>query len=428
MDKRAVYITGLGALTASGHSIDATWDALLAEKTNIDTIQKENLIGWPCQLGGEIKDFDSRRALSDRKLLKLLSPQDVFGLYVVEQALNHSAILHYRDSLSPEEKTQFNEQSGVYVGSPGNKYFQQYDFLDLVQKSKGDLCAFAQDLFQAVHPTWLLRILPNNVLAYTGICYGFKGPNHNVTNHAASGMQALMEAYHAIRSGRIARAVVVAYDLGLEPQALFYYQALNLLSSRHLKPFDKDHDGTILAEGAVALILESEESLAARENAIPYAQILGLSSQSEAAGVFGIEKEGSQLAGQLSRLCDSIQVEPESLGMVVAHGNGSPLSDQSEAAALTAFAENNPSFPLTAFKWSMGHSLAASGLLDTALSAYALYQQQVPGLGGFSLPAAGCEHLNLSATQRSLEKPFAMVINRGFGSVNTALVMKACVN
>src|SRR5208283_989287 len=124
--------------------------------------------------------------------------------------------------------------------------------------TQGNMQTFAKHLFDEVHPMWLLRILPNNVLAYTGITYGFKGPNHNITNHAVGGTQAILEAYHAIRSGQADRAVVVAYDMGVEPQALFYYKQLGVVSERHLKPFDSEHDGTILADGAAALVLESE--------------------------------------------------------------------------------------------------------------------------------------------------------------------------
>jgi 3-oxoacyl-[acyl-carrier-protein] synthase-1 len=160
----------------------------------------------------------------------------------------------YRDTLP--HKNPFNEQTAVFVGSPGNKYLQQYDFLPLLAKTH-NMQQFAQQLFETVHPMWLLRILPNNVLAYTGITYEFKGANHNITNHAVGGTQALLEAYHAIRSGQAERAVVVAYDMAIEPQALFYYEQLGVLSNQHLKPFDEAHDGTILAEGAAALVLES---------------------------------------------------------------------------------------------------------------------------------------------------------------------------
>ena len=88
---------------------------------------------------------------------------------------------------------------------------------------------FAQNLFSEVHPMWLLRVLPNNVLAYLGITYGLKGANHNFTNHAVGGMQALLEAHAAIASGKAQRALVVAYDYGPDPQALFYYDKIRLI-------------------------------------------------------------------------------------------------------------------------------------------------------------------------------------------------------
>ena len=115
----------------------------------------------------------------------------------------------------------------------------------------------------------------------------FKGANHNITNHAVGGAQAIIEAYHAIKSGQISRACVVAYDLGIEPQALYYYDKLGILSAKDLKPFDKDHDGTILAEGASSLILESEESVKMRE-AKCYAELIGGKSTTESSGLFSI--------------------------------------------------------------------------------------------------------------------------------------------
>ena len=247
-----VFITGRSALTATGTSADDTWYAILKGSSGIAELQEYDLSQWPSRLGGEIKDAQLAKMLPDRKLVKVISRQDVLGINAAVQAVEHSQIIPYRDSLACTQI--FNDETAVFVGSPGNKYFQQYEFLPLLAKSQGNMQPFAEQLFDEVHPTWLLRILPNNVLAYTGITYGFKGPNHNITNHAVSGTQAIIEAYHAIRSGQAQRAVVVAYDIAIEPQSLFYYEQLGVLSHRHLKPFDRDHDGTIMAEGAAALV------------------------------------------------------------------------------------------------------------------------------------------------------------------------------
>ncbi|MFA5960060.1 MAG: beta-ketoacyl synthase N-terminal-like domain-containing protein [Tatlockia sp.] len=417
-----VFITGLGALTATGETADETWNALQQGQSGIAEIKQWDLSSWTHRLGGELKDFQPAKKLPDRKLLKVISRQDVLGINAAMQAVSHSQLPEYRDTLT--NPASFNEETAVYVGSPGNKYLQQYDFLPLLAKVKGNMHAFATELFNEVHPMWLLRILPNNVLAYTGIQYGFKGPNHNITNHAVSGTQAIIEAYHAIRSGQAERAVVVAYDI-IEPQSLFYYEKIGVLSARHLKPFDKDHDGTILAEGAAAFVLESEASCKARA-ATCYGEITGGMATTEAAGLFSIESEGESLAQLLANTLKVQGLHPKDIGLLVAHGNGSSKSDNSEAFAIhSVFAEYK--VPVTAFKWSMGHTVCASGIIDAVLTTYALRNQCIPGIPPFTQPAPASAELNLSAANRPLEPgKSALIINRGFASMNACLVIKPC--
>jgi len=422
-DLNRVFITGRGALTASGATADETWTSLLTGKSGIAEIQQWDLNQWSYRLGGELKDFQPAKMLPDRKLIKVISRHDVMGINAAMQAVEHSQMLAFRDSLPAADS--FNEQTAVYVGSPGNKYFQQYDFLPLLAKTKGDMQLFAKQLFEEVHPMWLLRILPNNVLAYTGITYGFKGPNHNITNHAVGGTQAILEAYHAIAKGEADRAVVVAYDMGVEPQATFYYEQLGVLSARHLKPFDHEHDGTILAEGAAAIVLESEASVRAR-SATCYGEILGGLSASEAAGLFSIEAEGQHLGDLLARTLAATKVPAEEIGLVVAHGNGNIKSDNSEAKAIShVFAANT--IPVTAFKWSIGHTLCASGVLDAVMMTYALKHECAPGIANLENIASTCKELNISKTHQKLNnKPCAVMINRGFASMNACLVIKSC--
>ncbi|MDI9818721.1 MULTISPECIES: beta-ketoacyl synthase [unclassified Legionella] len=415
-----VFITGLSALSACGNSADSTWEAVMSGRSGIEAIKQWDLSSWSHRLGGELKNFQPAKMLPDRKLMKVISRQDAMGINAAMQAVNHSQLLNYRDTLDSADP--FNDETAVYVGSPGNKYFQQDDFLPLLAKT-ADMQQFASQLFTEVHPMWLLRILPNNVLAYTGITYGFKGPNHNITNHAVSGTQAIIEAYQAIKQGQVQRAVVVAYDV-IEPQALFYYEKLGVLSSQHLKPFDKAHDGTLLAEGAAALILESEAS-AKERSATCYGEIAGGLCATEAAGLFSIEAEGEHLAALIQRTLEAQQINPSEIDLLVAHGNGNSKSDDSEAQAISQVF-GSKSVPVTAFKWAMGHTLCASGILDAVLTAYALKEKCAPAITNFDSAAPACEPLNLSAQHRHLEQATtALMINRGFASMNACLVIKA---
>jgi len=425
-DTNRVMITGFSALTACGETSEETWASILSGETGLREVSDESLSSWPHRLSGELKNFQPAKMLPDRKLLKVISRQDILGINAAMQAVEHSQLIPYRDTL--ESPDVFNEDTAVYVGSPGNKYFQQYDFLPLVAKTDGDMQAFASQLFSEVHPMWLLRILPNNVLAYTGITYGFKGINQNVTNHAVSGTQAIIEAYHAIRSGLAERAVVVAYDVAAEPQGLFYYDMLGVISGRDLKPFDSEHDGTVLAEGAAALVLESEASARAR-SAVCYGEIAGGLATTEANGLFSVEADGAHLSSLLTRLLEQQQLSAADIGCIVAHGNGNPKSDMSEAAAIEAVFGTN-AVPVTAFKWAMGHTVCASGILDTVMAVHALQARCIPGIANLGDLATDCKGLNAKQVSRTLpeDKQCVVMINRGFGGMNACLVIKSCDN
>ncbi|MFO3149944.1 beta-ketoacyl synthase N-terminal-like domain-containing protein, partial [Legionella pneumophila serogroup 1] len=120
-----VFITGRSALTASGATADETWNAIISGQCGIDEINFWELSEWSHRLGGEIKDFQPSKMLPDRKLIKVISRQDIMGINAAVQAVEHSKMIAYRDSLADADL--FNEQTAIYVGSPGNKYFQQYD-------------------------------------------------------------------------------------------------------------------------------------------------------------------------------------------------------------------------------------------------------------------------------------------------------------
>lgn len=421
-----IYITGISALTSTGHNINDVWSSIISGKLDIKTIKNWGLDNFPIKYGYEVEDVTAAM-LPDKKLKKVISKQDILGIYAAQQAIEQSGIKNHQNQLlnsSADEYATFADKSGVFVASPGNKYFQQYDFLPLISKSNANMQEFAKELFTEVHPMWLLKSLPNNVLAYVGITNNFKGANHNITNHAASGSQAIIEAFHAIKSGQIDRACVVGYDLGTEPQALYYYDKLGLLSNSSLKPFDAKHDGTILAEGASAIMLESEKSVLDR-NAKCYAELIGGDTKTEACGLFSIENDGKQLENLLASTLNKYNLTIDSFTAVIAHGNGNPKSDITESIAIkNVFGEK---IPTTAFKWSMGHTICASGILDTALSVMSLNEKCLPGIANLENISSNCEAISIAKHHRYADKSsHAMIINRGFAGINACIIIKAC--
>lgn len=414
-----VFITGLGAITALANSVDESWQKILAGQTGIGDITQWDLSDFPYQLGAEVKKYRARDLVRDRKLLKLISRLDVLGLAAADQAVADSGVIEYRNGLTDIE--QFNDRTGVYVGSPGNKYFQQYDFMPLLARANKDMDKFAEHLFEEVHPMWLLKILPNNVLAYTGIQHGFKGPNQNVANHVVSGMQALIEAFYAVQTGQADRCVVTAYDVGFEPQAQRYYGQLGILSADKLSPFDQTHNGTVLGEGAAAVVIESEASCLAR-GAKPYVELLAGKTTGDGQGIFSVDDNGQGLIELAKELGLAAQQDLSALGMITAHANGNKKSDITESIAYHELVKD---VPVTGFKWALGHTLCASGLMDVVMSAKSLQQKQIPGIAPFKKLASDCLDISVSAATRQLQNPLAMVVNRGFGGLNSAVLLAA---
>ncbi len=270
---------------------------------------------------------------------------------------------------------------------------------------------------------WLLRTLPNNVLGHIGIRHGLKGPNACITNHSVGGTLAVIEAMEALRHGEADRAVAVGHDAPIEPQMVLYYHRLGLLASQALRPFDARHDGSLFGEGAGALMLETEASAAGR-NATVHGEVLGGGYACEGEGLVAIRDDGDGVARAIREALADAGLAPADVGMIVAHGNGTRASDNSEAAAIRAvFGSDAP--PVTAFKWAFGHLIAAAGIVDAALALAALKRHEVPGVATLARLDDECAGLPVSAAPQLPRSDVALILSRGFAGTDAALLVRA---
>jgi len=418
-----VVVTGSGAICAAGKSPEEIWEAVWTGRSAIRPIQQWDASGWPTSLAGEIHGLEPRALVEDRKLHKLLQRTDLLGLYVAGRAIDDAGFVAYREALEPADAAAFNDRTGVYVGSGGGGYQSQHEFFPLLTTAKGDLGTFGRELAATVNPMWLLRSLPNNVLCHIGIRYGLKGPNACVTNHSVSGSLAVADAAAALRAGEADRALAVGHDAPVEPQMVLYYHQLRFLSADGLRPFDARRSGSLLGEGAAALVLETEAAAAARRARV-LGEFLGSGCATEVEGLLAIPPDGDGLARAIALALDDAGIRPAEVGMIVAHGSGTRQSDASEAAAIRrVFGATVP--PVTAFKWAFGHPLAASGILDTVLALVALRRGVVPGVATLRELDPDLGNLPVSALPQAPRSDVALVLNRGFGGSNTALVLRA---
>jgi 3-oxoacyl-(acyl-carrier-protein) synthase len=421
-----VVVTGSGAICAAGKSPEEIWEAVWTGRSAIRPIQRWDISGWPTSLAAEIPGLDPRALVEDRKIHKLLQRTDLLGLYVAGRALDDTGLVAYREALESADAAAVNDRTGVYVGSGSGGYQNEHEFFPLLTTANGDLGTFGRELVATVNPMWLLRSMPSNVLCHIGIRYGLKGPNACVTNHSVSGSLAVVEAAAALRAGEADRALAVGHDAPIEPQMVLVYHQLGLLSSDGLWPFDARRSGSLLGEGAAALVLETEAAATAR-GARVLGGFLGSGCATDAEGLLAIRPDGDGLAGAIVMALDDAGIHPAEVGMIVAHGSGTRQSDASEAAAIQrVFGATAP--PVTAFKWAFGHPLAASGTLDAVLALAALRRGVVPGVATLRQLDPDLGNLPVSVGPQAPRSDVALVLNRGFGGSNTALLLQAAAS
>jgi 3-oxoacyl-[acyl-carrier-protein] synthase I len=417
-----IVITGIGAVCGAGLSTDAIWDAIVGGKSAVAPISQWDASKWPVNLSAEVRDVDNRTLVEDRKLHKMISRTDMFGLFAANQAVQQSGLLAHRDALDNAAKTRFNDRTGVFAGSGGGNYRSNYDYFPAMTAANGSLQKFGGEFSASVNPMWLLKNLPNNVLCHVGIRYNFKGTNACVTNQCAGGVMAMAEAAAAISNGEADRACATGHDTPFEPESVFNYHQLGLLTRDAVRPFDRDRSGTTFGEGAASIILERAEDAKARGAGI-LGEFLGCGCVSEGMGILDLRPDGDGVSRAIELALADAGVPASDIGMIAAHGNGTRASDASEVAGIRrVFGENIP--PVTAFKWAIGHLIAASGSLGLVLALKALNEKTVPGIATLNTLDPELAPFPVSSTSQIPRTNIALVLTRGFGGMNVALLVR----
>jgi len=418
-----IALTGSGAVCGAGMTVEKIWAAVIGGQSAVTPITLWDAERWPVKITAGVNGVKNQELVEDRKLHKSISRTDLFGIYAGGEAIKSSGIPTHRETLDAAAVSLFNDRSGLVVGSGGGAYSSNYEYLPLMTESGGDMRKFGAALGSAVNPMWLLKNLPNNVLCHVGIRHMFKGTNACITNQCAGGVLAVAEAAESLRTDEADRIAAVGHDTLIEPEAVLGYHKLGLLSTDVLRPFDRERTGTIFGEGGAAVMLEKFDDAQAR-GSVMLGEFLGHGCVTEATGVVDLRPDGDGPARAIALALADARITAADVGMIVAHGNGTRASDASEAKGiLRAFGGNPP--PVTAFKWCVGHLFAASGVLDLVLALEALRQGIVPGIATLDAVDAEFSTLPVSRDPQKPRSDIALVICRGFGGMNVALIVRA---
>ncbi|MDH3944725.1 MAG: beta-ketoacyl-ACP synthase II [Anaerolineae bacterium] len=409
MEERIV-ITGMGAVTAVGHTVKENWENITAGVSGVGPITAFDAGEFLVQIAAEVKDFDPSKYLPARDIRR----RDRFELMAaaaVGEALDQSGL---------EIKEENADRIGVVLSSA----------IGGITSLEEAILTVDQDGPRRVSPFAIPMLMANGAAGLAGIDHGIRGPAFSVASACASGQDGIGMAWMMLKSGMVDAAVCGASEATIRPMAVAAFDRMGAMSRRGLDqaaptPFDLNRDGLVMGEGAGILVLERESTARARDAEI-LAELAGYSASADSYHITAPSKTGAGGARAMMRAIESAGLEPSDIGYINAHGTGTPLNDASETLAVkTCFGEDAYNVPISSTKSMTGHMMGATGAVETILCVQAIRENVVPPTINYQTPDPDCD-LDVVPNEARDHKVDAAITNSfGFGGHNAVLVVKA---
>lgn len=402
-------MTGLGAITPAGQSVDEFWDSLVNGRSGIDYMTGANPEGFPCKVAGEVKDWDPKRFI-EHKAARRMARFSQFMVAAAGQALEDGAI-----DLEQEDRDRF----AVLIGNGGGGYPDIQEAAHMLFNRGG----------MKIDPLYLARSLGNMAAAQVALQYGLRGYNGTIVTACAAGTQGIGEAAMLIRSGRAEVAITGGCEAGISELGLAGFSVMRALTSHNddpataSRPFDLTRDGFVPCEGAGALLIESEEHALARGARI-YAEIAGFGCTNDAFHVAAPPEDGEGAARAMAEAIRDSGIALEEVDYVNAHATSTPLGDTAETNALKrVFGEGAYDIAISATKSLIGHGLGASGGMETVATVKTIETGTIHPTINLNTPDPSCDLDYVPNTARKADVRVALKNSFGFGGQNSCLVL-----
>jgi len=419
-----VAITGLGLVTPLGNDTRTTWEALLTGRTGIAPIMTFDASGFPVRIGAEVKGFDPRTAIEDRKLLKFSNRYHGFALGAAEEAIRDAGI-------RPENASA--ARWGCVVGSG----MMGIEFGELVEAHRrfavdGHIAPerFGIDGIAGADPLVFCRSQANNGLSLLLQHFGIRGYATAVHTACASGGQAVGTAVKLIRRGTADFVLTGGFDSMLNPVGLAAFCLLGALSpdndepERASRPFDRTRNGFILGEGAGFLVLE-EWNAACRRGARIYAELAGDGNSLSSYRITDSHPSGDGPIQAMAQALADARARPEDVDYLNAHGTSTPMNDRSECAAVRAvFGAHADRIAVSSTKSLMGHLIAGAGAVEAAICALAIHHGLLPLNANLHEPDPECDLDFVRDLPHPRRVGVAISNSFGFGGSNNCVILR----
>ena len=403
---RRVVITGMGAITPIGNSVEEFWNGIKEGKTGFGPITYFDTADYRCKLAAEVKDFDPTQYM-DKKSARRMEQFCQFAVAAAGQAISDAG-------LDMEQEDPY--MVGCSVGSGiGSLQAMEREYDRLKEKGPG-----------RVGPMLVPLMISNMAAGNVSIAYGLKGLN--VVTACATGTHSIGEAYRTIQYGDADVMVAGGTESSITPIGIAGFSALTALSfsedpQRASIPFDKDRNGFVMGEGSAVVVLEELEH-AKRRGAKIYAELIGYGCSSDAYHITSPAEDGSGAATAMLNALKDGGVAPEKLSYINAHGTSTHHNDLFETRAIKlAFGEHAYDLKINSTKSMVGHLLGAAGAVEFVTCVKEIQEGYIHRTVGLRETE---EELDLNYCRDSYEEevPYALTNSLGFGGHNASLLLK----
>jgi 3-oxoacyl-[acyl-carrier-protein] synthase II len=409
-ERRRVVVTGMGAVTPLGIGLDPYWEGLIEARSGIGAVTLFDASGFDVRIAGEVSGFEPEQFL-DRKLIKRIDRCVQFALVATQQAFQMSGL-----QLDREDHFRISTIFGTGIGGI-NELEQQHQRLH--DKGPGKVSAFT-----------IPKLMVNAAAGNISIYYALKGNSISISSACASATHAMGEAMRYIRHGEADIVFTGGTEAAVTPLALAAFASMKALSARNdepteaSRPFDRDRDGFVLAEGAGALIFEELEH-AKKRGANILAEVIGFGSSSDADHLTQPREDGEGAAQAMNLALRDARLPVESVDYVNAHGTGTPLGDVAETLAIKrVFGEHAKRLVVSSTKSAVGHALGASGAVEIIAAIQTVRNNVIPPTINLTHPDQDCDLDYCPNTARDHRVNAALSNSFGFGGHNACLLVR----
>ncbi len=411
VEQRRVVVTGVGLVTPLGTGVEKNWDALTTGRSGIRRISRfPNVEAYASQIAGEVPDFSAEDFIEPKEIKKM----DLFIQYAVAAA----AMAMIDSGLKID--TDLAEQVGVIIGVG-------LCGIDTIETTKEALLNGGP---RKISPFFIPKVISNLAPGQIAIRHGAKGINLTPTSACSSGTHAIGEAYHLIRRGLQDAVITGGAESAITPLGVGGFAAMKALSTRNdqperaSRPFDRDRDGFVIAEGSGVLILEERER-ALKRGAKIYAEVVGYGANGDAHHMTAPAPEGEGAARCMRLALKDAGLVPSDVDYINAHGTSTEYNDANETMAIKkVFGEQAAKLSVSSTKSMTGHLLGAAGAVEGVFSALTLHHGVIPPTINYDHPDPQCDLDYVPNQARKADVKVVLSNSFGFGGTNACVILR----